>query len=250
MMAEGHCKNCGNTTKNSYCDICGQSAKTERISSHYLWHEIQHGIFHVDKGIFYTIRELFVRPGDTLKEYLAGKRVNHFKPLAFVAILATIYGFITHYFHIYPEMKVIATTDTNASVDYSAIILDWIYTHYSLCMFLTIPFIAACSYLLFRKNGYNYFEHLIIFSYITGQQIIIYLLWCPVNYFFPASWSFGIAMLTSTIYAVWVLTQLFKKSSWTKAALKATLCLILTQIVFLIIMMVVVIIILLTKYYI
>ncbi|MDH6353963.1 hypothetical protein M2132_000283 [Dysgonomonas sp. PH5-45] len=78
------CKNCNSTIKGNYCQNCGQATKTDRINFHYLVHEIQHSIFHVDKGILFTIKELLLRPSITIKGYLEGKRVNLFKPFGFV----------------------------------------------------------------------------------------------------------------------------------------------------------------------
>ena len=94
------CKNCGSPVKSRFCSDCGQPASTHRISGHFLWHDIQHGILHVDKGILFTAKELFTRPGHSIREFLQGKRVKHFKPISLVIILAGIYGFLSHYFHI------------------------------------------------------------------------------------------------------------------------------------------------------
>lgn len=53
--------------------------------------EVSGSVFQVDKGFFFTIKELFVRPGHSIREYLLGKRKRHFKPVACVLTLSTIY---------------------------------------------------------------------------------------------------------------------------------------------------------------
>ena len=41
----------------------------KRIDGKYIWDEIR-SVLNFDKGIFYTIKELFIRPGDTVREFL------------------------------------------------------------------------------------------------------------------------------------------------------------------------------------
>lgn len=94
------CKNCHQIYTGHYCNNCGQSAETHKINAHFLWHDIQHGLLHFEKGILYSLKQLFSRPGHSIREFIEGKRVRHFKPLSLVVVLATLYGFMYHYFHI------------------------------------------------------------------------------------------------------------------------------------------------------
>ncbi|MEO8862184.1 MAG: hypothetical protein ABI358_12210 [Ginsengibacter sp.] len=32
------------------------------MNFHFLWHDVQHGLFHFDKGVLYTTKQLFTRP--------------------------------------------------------------------------------------------------------------------------------------------------------------------------------------------
>src|SRR5215213_8947870 len=101
MTNENHtiiCKNCNQPFVGNFCNHCGQAANTHKLSLHYIWHDLQHGLFHFDNGIFYTIKQLLTRPGHTIREFIQGKRVRHFKPLSLVVVLATLYGLLYHYF--------------------------------------------------------------------------------------------------------------------------------------------------------
>ncbi|MBC8155688.1 MAG: DUF3667 domain-containing protein [Bacteroidetes bacterium] len=77
-----HCQNCNSELNGNFCSHCGQSSNTHRLNFHFLWHDIQHGLLHIDKGILYTTKELFTRPGHSIREFLLGKRVKHFKPIS------------------------------------------------------------------------------------------------------------------------------------------------------------------------
>ena len=55
----------------------------ERIDGRYIWNEIS-SVLNFDKGIFYTIKELFIRPGRTVQEFLVYDRKRLVKPILFV----------------------------------------------------------------------------------------------------------------------------------------------------------------------
>lgn len=56
--------------------------------------EIKYTFLHVNKGFVYTIKELFTRPGQSIKEFIEGKRIKHYKPLLLVFVLAGINGYL------------------------------------------------------------------------------------------------------------------------------------------------------------
>jgi hypothetical protein len=146
------CKNCNQTFKGHYCNNCGQSADTHKINGHFLWHDIQHGLLHFDNGIPYSIKQLFIRPGHSIREFIEGKRVRHFKPLSLVAVLAALYGFLYHYFHID-----LFRNSTDAEIDF-ADINEWMATHFSWIIIATIPIYTIGTFVVFRKQGYNLFK--------------------------------------------------------------------------------------------
>jgi hypothetical protein len=63
------CLNCGHKYAGNFCNECGQKAKVKRLDWHYLVHEIPHSIFHIDKGFFFTLKEMIKHPGILIREY-------------------------------------------------------------------------------------------------------------------------------------------------------------------------------------
>lgn len=58
MTAE--CLNCNEPLKGKYCYTCGQSASTHRFTlQHIFTQDFIRVIFYINKGFFYTIKELF-----------------------------------------------------------------------------------------------------------------------------------------------------------------------------------------------
>jgi len=212
------CQNCNTELQGKYCSNCGQSAETHKINVHYLWHDIQHGLLHLDKGILFTTRELFTRPGHSIREFLEGKRVKHFKPISLVLVLAGIYGLLFHFFKIDMFANYVVISGSGEKVNHINEVIaktsEWISQHYAILAILQIPIFAIGTYLCFRKGGYNFIEHLIINSFLVGQRLILHIITFPIYYI-----SSGTPMLIKTdriinligyALAVWTLIQLFK----------------------------------------
>lgn len=184
------CKNCNHKFKGNYCNNCGQTANTHEINFTSILHEIQHGIFHIDKGILYTSKELFRRPGHTIRDYINGKRVNHFKPFAYIFILSTIYALLTKVSQksnflndLFLGMKDSATENSNDDLGLLGDVLFWMANHYAYATLIFIPIISFSSYFCFLKAKRNYFQHLILNSFLAGQRTVVFLILIPFLYF-------------------------------------------------------------------
>jgi hypothetical protein len=210
------CKNCGQHFKGHFCHNCGQPASTHDINFHFLWHDIQHGFFHFDNGIFYTARQLFTRPGHTIREFIEGKRVRHFKPISLVIILATIYGLLSHTFHINVLSEIKITGLGNDEINAQQI-KEWIDSHFALVSLATLPFYALGTFIAFRKQGYNYMEHLVLNAFLAGQRLILHIAVFPIIYTLnstPNLKSFtDLLSLVNLILMVWAFSQFFNRMS-------------------------------------
>lgn len=181
-----NCLNCNNEIQGNFCSNCGQSTKLHKINLHYLVHDIQHGLLHFDNGILFTVKELFIRPGNSIREFLNGKRANHFKPFSLVIILSGIYALLSYFFHIdlfsnNYEMRGYGQGFNNfkTSVDE---LREWFAHHFFVISLLQIPVFSIGTYVMFKKEGYNYIEHLVINSFITGQKLFLYIVTLPICY--------------------------------------------------------------------
>lgn len=220
------CKNCDQNLRGNYCNNCGQSAETHRLNFHFLWHDIQHGLFHFDKGVLYTSKQLLIRPGASIREFLEGKRVKHFKPLSLVVILATIYGLLYHYFHInmFDQVDLINSPNEKAFIEkYN----EWMSTHFAWATLISIPFYTLATYITFRKQGYNFIEHLVLNSFLAAQRLIVHIIAFPLIYIYNGTPNMGkILIITALIdfsFMVWGYIQFFNKITKVKAFLLSIL---------------------------
>lgn len=183
------CKNCNFTFEGKYCNNCGQTANTHEINFHSILHEVQHTFLHVDKGILYTTKQLLIRPGHTIREYLNGKRVEHFKPFSYILILSTVYALLNKVSHKLTIVEAFfegfsegASNGSNTQAGALVSSIQWLQHHYAYTTLLMLPIVSLASYLAFKKCKYNYFQHLILNSYAAGQRTVIFLCLLPFDY--------------------------------------------------------------------
>lgn len=177
------CKNCEHTYEGHFCNACGQTANTREINFLNTILELQVSLIQLDKGFFYTTRELLLRPGKTIRDYLKGKRVKHFKPFAYVLVLSTIYALTTelsdrsNFMTDFLEGFYNGSTDDPKKNDLGLVgeVVLWMASHYAYASLLIIPLVSLASYLSFFKQGYNFFQHLVLNSYLAGLRTVFYL---------------------------------------------------------------------------
>ena len=206
------CKNCNQHFKGNYCNHCGQPAETHKLDFHYLVHEIQHGLFHFDKGLLYTIKALFTRPGNSIREFISGKRIMHFKPLSYLIVLATLNGFLYHLFIKAAPTIIKITGNSNEIIDFVNA-NEWMISHYSIFNLLCLPLFALCSFLAFKKSHYSYVENLILNAFLSGQQILLKLLFFPLVLLFEidgkSALFTNIPQFLGMILNFWTFNQFF-----------------------------------------
>ncbi|WP_165764610.1 DUF3667 domain-containing protein [Flavobacterium cyanobacteriorum] len=210
-MATTTCKNCTTNFEGNYCVNCGQSAHTHAIDWHYVWHEIQHGIFHVDKGLLFTIKELTLRPGSTIRQFIAGRRVAYFKPTAMVIFLATLYGFLYHYFEV--DLMFRLYDEHSKEAHLSAKVQEWITSHYTLVTLMIVPLYGMVSYLMFRKSRYNFIEHMVLNTFLAGQKLVLHISLLPLLYACKdsiyANWVPAFLFITDIALTLWIYISFF-----------------------------------------
>jgi len=201
-----NCKSCNAVLAGNFCSNCGHPAKTKRIDGHYIMHEIEH-VLHFEKGILYTIKELLIKPGASVKEFLAENRSRLVKPIIFIIITSLIYTLITHFFHI-EEGYTNFSLDKNSAV---TAISSWIQNHYGYANILMGIFIAFWLKVFFRKHDYNFFETLILLCFVMGMGMLIYAAVALAEGITKIK-LMQVAGVLGTIYFTWALGQFYDKN--------------------------------------
>ena len=225
IKPEKRCRNCNQhlLLNQRFCHECGQRTDTHRINFHYFVHEIPHSVFHVDGGIVFTLKELFTRPGHTIREYLEGKRQPHFKPVMLVLIMGSVCALIQYLLKDQTKVRIadrqMFKGDFKASglakyVDFEGLlsyfrhVLEWLSSHFAFTVLLMLPVAALGFFLGFRKYRLNYPEWLTVFLFLAGQSLTVYILFIFINrfvgnynaLFFLICWALVTFSLTQLFY--------------------------------------------------
>jgi len=79
--SSGACLNCGTALIGPHCHQCGQAAHVHRSVSAW-WHDLAHGVLHLDGKVWRTLPLLAWYPGELTRRYVAGERARFVSPLA------------------------------------------------------------------------------------------------------------------------------------------------------------------------
>lgn len=160
------CRKCNHLFKGNFCPNCGDPIHLKRIDRKYIADEIS-SVFNFDKGIFLTIKELFLRPGKSIREFLTADRNRLVKPILFILITSLIYTLVNNYFKIEEQYIEFEATGTTANI------FTWAQNNYGYTNILMSAFIALFLKLFFRKYRYNIYEILILLCFVMGMGMII-----------------------------------------------------------------------------
>ncbi len=202
-----NCKHCNHPVTEKYCPNCGRPTQLKRIDGHYVKHEIEH-LLHFEKGIFYTIKELLIRPGKSVKSFIHDDRNRLVKPIVFVIVASLVYTVTLNFFKIkdgfISHSNNVGTPITNA-------IFGWIKSHLGYANIIIGLFVASWAKLFFKKYKYNLFEILILMCFVTGMGMLIGFVFALMK---------GVANIDAGafggliyfIYCSWAIAQFFDKS--------------------------------------
>lgn len=206
------CKNCNLIYKGYFCPRCGQNASVRRFDFRYFLRESFISSLDIENGFFPTIRLLTVKPGESLREYLAGKRLSLTIPMRYLIVMGALAAIITI------RYKVFAGESDGEAPIALLNFMDKEFWEYAtefvtILNIVTVPVFALFSYLFFSNSGYNYSENLIVNMYITAHQLFLLLIFFPViELFLPykSEILYGYLILT-LFYNVWVFLSFFRE---------------------------------------
>ena len=85
------CLNCGTEFEGNFCPECGQNAETGRFTMRFIFENLLAAFLSKDGGIWFTLKNLFTRPGAMIVEILKGKRRRYFSPFPMLFFVLTFY---------------------------------------------------------------------------------------------------------------------------------------------------------------
>lgn len=237
------CKNCQTGFDGHYCPNCGQKYINKRFTLKDSISWAFHSIFNFDKGFFYTSKELLIRPGLVVKEFLDGITVRYAHPFRFIFIWATISALLSIYTGTY-EMQneafseIMQQEQSEAQAAFNEKVKEITKQYLSFLIMLSVPLFSIGSYFAFKKFKRNYAEHLILNSFGYASVIFIGIPFSyALIYFNHPLIASGTGMLVNVIVLTRIYSSFFE-ISYIKAFLRYFLTMLIVLILGLILLII------------
>jgi hypothetical protein len=208
------CKNCHHPFTGNYCNQCGQKVINKRITLKHLF-EIAFDSFNVQRGLFFTIKTLFTRPGELINDYLNGRTRDFYNPLKYLLLIASISALFMLWLNIF-EVNVENTNELmgieGEATKLQATVTRYLKNFLHLVAILALPFYSLVSKWVFHKRKLYYAEHLTINSYLFAQITLLQIFTIFLVYIVPSLSKFLLAFGSAIfiIYYTYALKGVFQ----------------------------------------
>ena len=210
IQPEAHtakCLNCGTEFEGKFCPECGQSAETGRFTMRFIIENLMAAFLSKDGGIWFTLKNLFTRPGAMIVDILNGKRRKYFSPfpmlfcsLTFYVLILSISGSHNDYREFenqlhQQETEIVGSVDINNSAEgaetnqddaikvaakktfYRILVnaTSFYNNHYTLLYMLTLPLFVAAARSCYGKANrkrYNRAEYVVAIVYALVMVVL------------------------------------------------------------------------------
>ena len=161
------CLNCDAEIEKHFCSNCGQKSDTHRITvKHFLFHDLLHGVWHIDKGILFTLKETIFRPGQAALDYIKGKRIRYFNVFYLCLLVIGLHLVLSHWY------DTILHTEVNPKND-TVKVSNFFSQHIIAILFGIIPILGFNSLWIFRRLKLNIAEQFILSGFCLLGMLMI-----------------------------------------------------------------------------
>ena len=197
-----------------------------RFTMKFIFENLAAAIVSRDGSIWFTLKNLFTRPGSMIVDMLGGKRKKYFSPFPMLFFALTLYILITSVttgFMIqeaFQDSEVTISQEvgqdaTQAIEVFHAIkqIVNFFINHYTLCFLLTLPLLLVAARACYgRENRKRYYwaEYIITIVY---AMVIVVLFRCltRVTYLFDHDLALSLGFVLSPLVVIVAFTACFRK---------------------------------------
>jgi hypothetical protein len=209
------CKNCNKSCTGNFCYHCGQPVATKRLTVRQVIQDTFFSAVNVNQGFWFTIKEMCLRPGKAIAAYIEGHRIKYYPPHKYVLLIGAVASFFSVRYHVF------SGSSAGSALGHEAPTLISEFFRYAdmyttVINIVTIPVFALFSWILFPRSIYNYAENLVLNTYITAQQLLLFIAIVPLLEADVVSQQFLLPayILLTLVYNLWVYQQFFTLKGW------------------------------------
>lgn len=179
------CKSCDTRFNGNYCPQCGQKV-IHRFNLTYLWGMFHQDVFELDRGLWRTMKDLLVRPGYMIREYLNGKTKPYFSSLKYLLVAIALFYLLVSIASMVDAGDTLSALDWKKKYFYNdhplislqtirdlgGIFTDVVLvSSLSFYFLLLLPILALALKIFFKSL--NFTEHLITLTFLWGQVFFV-----------------------------------------------------------------------------
>lgn len=197
------CEKCNADMTQNHCANCEEPTNLKRIDGQYMLDEIS-SVINFNKGIFFTISELLLRPGKTVRSYLQKDRSRLVKPIVFVIVCSFFYSIIQQILH-FEDGYVGYSLEKESTI---TSIFNWVSENYGYSNLIMGIFIAFWIKIFFRKYKFNFYEILILLCYVMGLGMLIFAIFGIIDSLFDLK-IMDKGYFIGVIFILWAIVNFF-----------------------------------------
>jgi len=209
------CKKCNEVIHGNFCSQCGCPRLLEKINWRFILNDIGDAFF-VNKGLFYTIKRLLIKPGDAVKHYIWVERTQYIGPVKFLVICCIVFAVVYYFFHT-ESLDHTYYVNPFFNIDIKgweiiSSIIGWLKDNFAISGLISGFFMTLGVKMVFRKYGYSLLKIFILLCYIGGIMVLGLSMATVIQRFTLANVLQGFAFGSFT-YLVWAVGQFFDKKN-------------------------------------
>jgi hypothetical protein len=178
--------------------------------------------FNVDRGGIFTAKQLFIDPGNAVRDYLGANRYHYTPPFRLLIITTAVALFAISIADFTEAMTAGFTKDISDSVnetktekvDITKEVTQLLYelsSYHNILLWTLLPFLTFFSWLMNLKKPFNFAEHFVFQTYLSCVSNILSFLF-PLDHILPLWLTFVIVYMGVFFYYVYGYKEFLKKS--------------------------------------
>jgi hypothetical protein len=198
-----------------------ETRKIERISVPQIFRSLLDA-FNLDRGVLFTIKQLFVNPGKAIVSFLGKGRYHFVPPFRLLIVTTAIVLYLISVSKSAVDFGAGFYEGVNSEAEESQTkqVQEALAGYMNLILWTFIPVIALFTYFPHRKRGFNYAEHLVFHTYLFCIANIFGFL-MPLDHYLPVPIIWLMVYVPMVFYYIFAY-RYFLAKSWLRAAVEMT----------------------------
>jgi hypothetical protein len=208
--SEQTCKNCGTTTEGNFCPACGQRTSVHKVTFKETFGDLARALSPVNGPLLITARNLIIRPGVILRNYLDGKRRTYYRPVSFFILTTVVYLIIRSVIG-YDPFRDTSVVVQGGEVDETLLTeaRSFMLTNINNLLFIFV-FTLALFLKLFFYRRYSLAEFLAVSFYLLGiYTLLVTFTMFLVQYIGNSMQPLGIGLMW--LYFLYAMASFFQR---------------------------------------